>query len=316
MSKILIIMPNWIGDFLLALSVVKHKASIENADITLLVPCPLVKLCRLLCNMEIIPYNRKPFKEFHATINIVRSRKFNVVYILPPSFSSAWSAFRSGIPRRRGILRDLRGFLLTDALPESIRNNKQHITCEYSILLETDYNPPEYWQGFPVEKSKDHTGVIILCPGSRFGPAKRWPYYKELVDCLHGKKIVLLGGPEDFSAGENIEAAFPERVENLIGKTSLAQAAAIISAAGLVVSNDSGLMHLAGFLGTPVVGIFGSTSPIWTRPLGKNVIYVKTKCDCSPCFKRTCRFHHYNCMKNITPQHVASVADQLMRERA
>jgi heptosyltransferase II len=313
MPRTLVIMPNWIGDFALALSVVSRKAAIDGADSTLLVAPPLIPLCTLLCGFAVIPYKRKTKAEFRATLKAIKSGGFNTVYVLPPSFSSAWCAFRCTIPRRRGISRELRGRLLTDALPGSLRGTDQHLTYEYALVLETNYNPPEYWQGAAIDTPHRYADAIVLCPGSLYGPAKRWPWFKQLAQLLPGKKIVLLGGAGDKDTGESIEAPAAARIENLIGKTSLIDAAAIIAAARLVISNDSGLMHLAGFLGTPVVGIFGSTSPKWTRPLGKRVVCAKIKCDCSPCFKRTCTYGHYNCLKNLSADYVASAAENLLR---
>ena len=314
MDRKLIIMPNWIGDFALALSVIRH-AYVELADVTLLVTPPLIPLCTLLSGFPVIPYKRKTRREFRSTISSVRAGDFKEVYVLPPSFSSAWLAFRAAIPQRRGIIRELRGVLLTDPLPASLRSVSQHITYEYSMALKTDYRPPVYWDPVSIDSARHFADSVVLCPGAKFGPAKKWPWFKDLVKLLPEKKIVLLGGSEDLDSAESIETAAPGRVENMIGKTSITDAAAIIAAARLVVSNDSGLMHLAGFLGTPVVGIFGSTSPAWTRPLGKKVHCAKINCECSPCFRRTCRYRHYNCLRNLSADYVASVAAQLVKKK-
>jgi heptosyltransferase-2 len=313
MPRKLIIMPNWIGDFVLALSVVRHKAMVECADVTLLVAPPLIPLCTLLSGFPVMPYKRKTRREFRSTIASVKAVGFDEVYVLPPSFSSAWLAFHTAIPKRRGISREMRGILLTDALPASLRSPLQHITYEYSITLETDYCPPEYFDPAPIGASRDYLGSVVFCPGAKFGPAKHWRRFGELAKLFPGEKIVLLGGREDEASGQGILSADFGRVENLIGKTSIVDAAAIIAEAKIVISNDSGLMHLAGFLGTPVVGIFGSTTPLWTRPLGKKTLCAKINCVCSPCFRRTCRYGHYNCLKNLTAQHVASVAEQLIK---
>jgi heptosyltransferase-2 len=121
-----------------------------------------------------------------------------------------------------------------------------------------------------------------------------------------------LGDREEIETGEAIENSAPKRVINLIGKTSLSEALSIIGGARLIVSNDSGLMHLAGFLGTPLVAIFGSTSPAWTRPLGGKFRMATSKCGCSPCFSKTCRYGYYNCLKDISPEQVELLTNQLL----
>jgi heptosyltransferase-2 len=315
MPKELIIMPNWVGDLALALSVVHRKTTMQHTDVTLLVPQPLVQLCGALASYPIIPYKRGHPGECRATLKQVRSQRFGAVYVLPHSFSSAWFAFRTGIKKRRGIARELRQFFFTRSLPRSIRTHERHITYEYALVLETDFVPPDYWQGAETDKSNDYAGSLVFCPGSMYGPAKQWNGYNKLIDLLPGKQIVVLGDARNSDAAEALETASPDRIVNLTGKTTLIEACRIIAGAKAVVANDSGLMHLAGYLGTPVVGIFGSTSPTWTRPLGAKVGIAHVKYECSPCFGRTCRFKHYNCLKLVTPEHVAQLVHQLLQEK-
>lgn len=315
MPRELIIMPNWIGDLALALSVVHRKTTMQHTDITLLVPQPLVQLCGILASYPIIPYRRGSIGEYRATLSQVRSGHFEAIYVLPHSFSSAVFAFLTGIKKRRGVSRELRGFLFTRSLPRSLRTHTRHITYEYALVLETDFVPPDYWQGAEIDKSIDYAGRIVFCPGSRYGPAKQWNGYKNLIELLPGKQIVVLGNNRDSDAAESLESAAPDRVVNLAGKTTIVEACRIIASAKAVIANDSGLMHLAGYCGTPVVGVFGSTSPVWTRPLGPRVGIAYVKNECSPCFGRTCRFRHYNCLKVVTPEHVAQLVHQLVQDK-
>jgi heptosyltransferase-2 len=315
MPKELIIMPNWIGDLALALSVVHRKTTMQHTDITLMVPQPLVQLCGVLASYPIIPYKRGGIGEYRETLKQVRSRHFDAVYVLPHSFSSAAFAFCTGIKKRRGIARELRGFFFTRALPRSVRTHTRHITYEYALVLETDFVPPDYWQGAEIDKSAEYGGRIVLCPGSRYGPAKQWNGYKKLVELLPGKQIVVLGDSRDAEAAEALESASPDRVVNLAGKTTIVEACRIIASAKAVVANDSGLMHLAGYCGTPVLGVFGSTAPTWTRPLGPKVAIACVKNDCSPCFGRTCRLKHYNCLNLVTPEYVAQLLHGLLQDK-
>jgi heptosyltransferase II len=315
MPKELIIMPNWIGDLALALSVVHRKATMQHTEITLLVPQPLVQLCGVLASHPIIAYRRGSIGEYRDTLKQVRSRHFDAVYVLPHSFSSAVFAFLTGIKKRRGISRELRGFLFTRTLPRSVRTHTRHITYEYALVMETDFVPPDYWQGAEIDKSLEYAGRIVFCPGSRYGPAKQWNGFKKLIELLPGKQIVVLGDGRDNDAAETLESASPDRVVNLAGKTTIVEACRIIASAKAVVANDSGLMHLAGYCGTPVIGIFGSTSPTWTRPLGPKVGIAYIKNECSPCFGRTCRYRHYNCLNLVTPEHVAQLVHQQLQDK-
>lgn len=315
MAKELVIMPNWLGDCVLALSVVHRKITMQHTSLSLLVHQPLVPLCGALCGLPLIPYNRSTWAGYNATLRQVKEQRFDAVYVLPPSFSSALFSFLTRAKKRRGISGELRKPLLTQALPRSLRDCSRHLTYEYAMALETDFVPPEYWQGFKIDKPENFAGRIVFCPGSKYGPAKQWKGFAALAELLPGKEIVVLGDAADTGAAEAIEAAAPDRVKNLAGKTSLVEAARIISHAKVVVANDSGLMHCAGYMGTPVVGIFGSTSPAWTRPLGSKVRIAHVKTDCSPCFKRTCRYNDCHCLTRITPDMVLNLMNQLVPDK-
>jgi heptosyltransferase-2 len=189
------------------------------------------------------------------------------------------------------------------------------LTYEYLEVLETPFAGPAAWNGVSVKKSDAYSGRIVLCPGAAYGPAKQWPYFERLPSLFPDKKFVILGDAGDGMAGHKVavSAPLPSSVQNLAGITSLEEAAAIIAGASAVVSNDSGLLHLAGYLGTPAVGIYGSTSPLWTRPLGGAVRIASGSCPRSPCYERTCPLRHYNCLKNIVPETVAGFVKEIIR---
>jgi heptosyltransferase-2 len=316
MVKDLVIMPNWVGDCVLALSVIHRTITMRHTAITLCVHQPLAALCSFLSGHAVIPYKRSTMADYTETLRKVRHERFDSVYVLPPSFSSALFAFLTGAKKRRGISGELRGPLLTRTFPRSLRDRSRHITYEYAAALETDFVPPEYWQGVKVDKPDNYAGSIVFCPGSMYGPAKRWAGFRALAESMPGKEIIVLGANGDAEAAEAIKATAPDRVRNLCGETSLIEAAKIISHAGIVVSNDSGLMHLAGYVGTPVVCVFGSTSPAWTRPLGSKVRIAQVKTECSPCYKRACRFKDHHCLTRVTPESVLELMDQLAPVRA
>jgi len=302
--KTLIFMPNWMGDFIMALSVILRMEPGRREHTTLLAPQWLAPLSRTLSRLTAIDYDRERADRRRLALRAVREREFDKVCLLPYSFSSAWFAFRAGIHSRRGLAKDGRGFLLTERLPRSARDYTRHITYEYASVLETEPAPPHGWEGLPIAADEKYRGYIAVCPGATFGPAKQWPYFSRLIELLNGERIVLLGRVGD-SSGIETAARGNGGIVDLTGRTSLPQAAAIIAAARAVVANDSGLMHLAGFLGTPVVGIFGSTSPDWTRPLGKRSVVLYNRRPCSPCFRPTCRYGHYECLRSVQTQNVA-----------
>ena len=270
-------------------------------------------LVGVLCDLPRIEYSRKNAESIRGSVTAVRNGGFETIYLLPFSFSSAWFAMKSGVPVRRGVSREMRRFLLTDPLSKDTVNcnnaKLHHITHEYAAILDMPFCPPEEWNGRGVEPDKRHAGSIVYCPGASYGPAKKWPHFPALALLQEADKIVVLGSSEDRESAQEIVRMAPEKITDLTGKTSLMEVAAIMSSARAVISNDSGLMHLAGYIGAPVIGLFGSTSPVWTRPLGKKSIAMHVPEPCSPCFCRTCRYNHYRCLGNISPEAVREAMD-------
>ena len=151
-----------------------------------------------------------------------------------------------------------------------------------------------------------------MCPGAEFGKAKRWPAAHFARVASHhlrdGYQVWLLGSAADAPLANaivgGIDASGARAVANLAGKTTLLDAVDLLSTAARVVSNDSGLMHVAAALGVPVVGIYGSSSPAFTPPLGARAAAVSLALPCSPCYARTCRFGHYDCLMKLEPERV------------
>jgi heptosyltransferase-2 len=315
MNSSIVLLPNWIGDMLLALSMILRLPESRRSNTTLLVPGQMSSLVGMLCDLPLIEYDRSNADNRRRTISTVRTQGFQTMYLLPFSFSSAWFSMNTGIPVRRGLSREMRRFLLTDPLPGDVINTNSkklhHITSEYAEILDMPFSPPEEWSGITVTPDKSYIGSIVYCPGAAYGPAKKWPNYPDLVLLQERYNIVVLGSREDRESAQEIVRMAPKRVTDLTGKTSLSEVAAIMSGARGVVSNDSGLMHLAAYIGTPVIGLFGSTSPVWTRPLGKKSLAMNFPEPCAPCFCKTCRYHHYRCLKNITPDAVAQAMEKL-----
>jgi heptosyltransferase-2 len=166
--------------------------------------------------------------------------------------------------------------------------------------------------------------VLALCPGAEFGESKRWPaeHYGKVAELRirQGWQVWLFGSKKDHPVGESIlERLIPglrEEAVNLSGDTSLAEAIDLLSCADAVVSNDSGLMHVAAALNRPLVAVYGSTSPGFTPPLADQVEIVRLGLECSPCFDRTCRFGHYNCMRQLEPAPVVEALERVSGQPA
>jgi heptosyltransferase-2 len=151
---------------------------------------------------------------------------------------------------------------------------------------------------------------VIFCPGAEYGPAKRWPsqHFAALARLVASPQnpVWLVGSAKDAAVGDEISAAAEGAALNLCGRSSLEQAIDLIASARCVVSNDSGLMHVAAALGRPLVALYGSSSPAYTPPLSAEAEIISRNLPCSPCFKRECPLGHFDCMNGITPEQIAA----------
>jgi heptosyltransferase-2 len=170
----------------------------------------------------------------------------------------------------------------------------------------------------PYAPEYDHP-LIVLCPGARFGPAKRWPLDRFAGLATHlvldlGAEVAVAGTKGDIWAERTIAAHAGSRIRCLVGKTTLTELMGLLGQADVVVSNDSGAMHLAAALGTPVVALFGSSNPAWTGPLGEHHKVLHHPPPGSPCYRPTCRYDHYRCLEATTTNEVVdSTAGVLSR---
>ena len=258
--------------------------------------------------------------------------RFDTAYVLPNSLKSALLPMLASIPKRIGYLGEARVGLLTHRLKNL--KNKPPMVAFYSALsgetnLQTD-KPHLRIAAVQVDAALAQLGLqrggyVVFAPGSEYGPAKRWPaaHFSELAGELAARlalPVVLLGSAKEAALCDAIaapvNASRPGQCINLAGKTSLAQALCAIAATKSIVSNDSGLMHVAAALGVPQIAIFGSSSPLHTPPLSDQatVLWLKTDAtyqpplDCAPCFERECPLGHTRCLNDI---HVSKVLDSL-----
>ena len=243
-----------------------------------------------------------------------RMREFapDLALVLPPSFSSAWLAWRSGARERVGFAHEARTVLLTRAVRRPARG-EQHLSDEYCALLEPEPGSapvtPELRLTAESLRSADQivqalgaggTRIALIGPGALYGPAKRWPgeRFADLARRLtaRGLTVLVCGAPAEAEACAAVARA--AGVESLATRTDLLTQAGLCARAALAVCNDSGLAHLAAAVGTPTVALFGSTSSAWSAPLGSRVRIVQHAPVCSPCFRRTCRIG-YRCLTAI-----------------
>lgn len=314
-------LPNWLGDALMARPLLHSlRRARPEAVLVGVGPAPLLELLageRVFDESHPWPLDGTGRSRLIATL---RRTPAGVALVLPPSFSSAWFAWRAGARVRLGYAHDGRSFLLTHATPRLARGER-HLAREYLALVEplgiAAAEPPLL--GVPEERRRlalqrladagvGGGPVALFGPGARFGPAKRWPEdrFVALGRTLVGRgwSVVACGGEDDRSVCESVATAIGAGATSLAGRTDLLTQAALCGGAAVVVSNDSGLAHLAAATGALTVVIFGSTSSAWTAPLGPRVRVIQKAPVCSPCFRRTCAIG-YRCLTAVEVDHVA-----------
>ena len=251
----------------------------------------------------------------------LKAQRYDQVIVLPNSLKSALVPFFAGIPLRTGYRGEFRLGLLNDmrtldekktplmaerfaALAEERASVAAHPVPNPKLII-NEAKRVETLQRFGLDQAQR---LAIFCPGAEYGAAKRWPveYFSMLGNWLLERRfsLCLLGSSKDAPIGDAILKRSNGRIFNLCGKTSLADAVYLLASAERVVTNDSGLMHIAAALDRPQVALFGSSSPGFTPPLSDRARVLSLNLDCSPCFKRECPLGHFNCMKQLTPDRV------------
>jgi len=317
-GRIVVRAPNWLGDLMMAtgaLGAILDRWPSAAVDLVVRAghePLPLPQRGR------VVPFDHRVTSAgvFGASL---RREGYDRFYVLPPSFSSAWMAYRSGAPERVGYRGQFRRPLLQPALEHRAPERSVHLAREYLDLIdpafELEHHPPRLdassaWvdrhlgricRGLPER-------FVALAPGAVYGPAKSWPAerYRELAAGLRaraGLPVVLLGTGDEHALAEQVRAG-GEGILNWCGTTDVPGLVAVLSRAALLISNDSGAMHVMAALRRPQVAIFGSTSPAWTGPLNPKATVVALGLPCSPCFERTCRYGHYDCLRGVTAEQV------------
>lgn len=262
----------------------------------------------------------------------LRRYRFDAAILLQNAIEAALIAFMAGIPARIGFDTDGRRLLLTHPVRRTQAIKGIHQTGYYLKILHglgLATGPPTLELSLnPADKKRagrllaDHglspgSRLIGLNPSATFGPAKQWfpERYAALGERLHatlGTTILIFGGPSDRELGQTIAGRMAAPSLDLSGRTSLGEAMALIDRCHAFVTNDSGLMHVAAALGTPLVAIFGSTNSTTTSPFSDSSRIVRVPIECSPCMKPVCPLGHMNCMKGVTVKMVADVVEGLL----
>lgn len=341
--KLLVVAPSWIGDTILAqalLTLLKRQQPAARIEV-LAADWSAPLLSRMAEVDAVIP---NPFA--HGEFNLgarralgrrLASANFQAAYVLPNSWKSALVPWFARIPRRIGYQGEARYVLLNERhrldttahpqlvqryaalagpLPAELPNPRLHSTAEQqraarlALGLAPDASP------------------IVFCPGAEYGPAKRWPpaHFATLARQIATRvgadgtangatnpgPVWLLGSAKDAPVGEEIARLSGGAALNLCGRTSLEQVIDLIASARHVVSNDSGLMHVAAALGRPLTALYGSSSPGYTPPLSPDATILSRRLPCSPCFKRECPLGHLRCLNDLAPAQVLSAAAGLL----
>jgi len=321
-------MPNWLGDAVMATPILKDvREKWPEASITVMCQGGVGSL--LIGNPylnEIFTFTRpNEFlrrQEKRDLIERLRQGKYDLGILLPNSFSSAWWLWRGHVKERIGFAADWRRFLLSKALPFPKERGEEHLVTTYKRLLEplgisiSESNPELFVtqeeRAAALQLLEQHhvpkAGTVIgINPGAAYGSAKCWlpdRFRKVIEKLLEDPNIYVIcfGDQAGASLVHEICEGFSQRVINLAGITSLRELLALIQRCNVFLTNDSGPMHIAAALKTPLVALFGSTNEIATGPY-KHGKVIHKHVSCSPCYKRTCPID-FRCMKRIEADEV------------
>jgi heptosyltransferase-2 len=333
MHRILIVAPNWIGDAVMSQPLLAAiKVSYPNAAIDVLATpwvAPIYRACSEVAELieADLRHGQLQWGLRRTLAAQIKKRNYASCYVLPNSLKSALIPWLANIPVRIGYQGELRRILLTETKANSPKMQRIPMVEHYANLCACSRNldlairsPQLSPTATALEVARTRLqaaciqtdALVVLCPGAEYGPSKRWPaaHFAALAQSILNAKptasVVLLGGPSDRAIGDAIvsSTASDGRIFNWCGSTSLDEAIAIIGMCSKVVSNDSGLMHIAAALQVPQVAIFGSSDSNHTPPNSVKATVISLHLPCSPCHQRECPLGHLNCLNQISPERV------------
>lgn len=336
--KILIVAPSWVGDMVMAQSLlIALKEQNPNVIIDVLAPAWSQALTQRMPEVRkaiVSPFQHGEFN-WRARYDLalsIRQENYDQAIVLPNSFKSALIPFLAKIKQRTGWRGEMRWGLLNDlrfldkkkyplmverfvalafpkdsSLPDKLPKPHLISHTNHEVLLKK--------LGISIDHSKP---LLIMCPGAEFGASKRWPeeYFAEVAQrkVKEGWAVWLLGSKNDQVVTKEIKKIEPACVD-LAGLTTLDEAIDLMSLATVVLSNDSGLMHVASALQKPLIALYGSTSKQFTPPLSDGAITLSLALPCQPCFERVCPLQHFRCMRDLKPEQVLQTLNE-MKENA
>ena len=344
MQGILIIAPNWIGDAVMTqplLAALKSQYPASTIDVLASTwVAPIYRACSEVNDVIEANFQHKQLQWGlrKQLANDLRLRGYQACFILPNSLKSALIPWMANIPFRIGYRGELRFGLINIALNNPSKINRPPMVEHYLALsqllsdeetlaaktltpkLNVSSSAKQSIDKKLSDANIDSKSVFIFCPGAEYGPTKRWPasHFAELANHLAQQlpnaNIILLGSKSDHELAKAIlqQSQDSVKIHNWCGNTSLDEAIALIGVAKAVVSNDSGLMHIAAALKTPQIAIFGSSDPAHTPPLSENAKVIWLNLPCSPCHKKECPLGHLKCLNDILPQQVLATLNTLL----
>jgi heptosyltransferase-2 len=336
-QRVLVKEVNWLGDLVMSLPALRAvRRGFPHARLSVLVKAELATFFDGTEWLdEVIPYrvgrSLGGLADRRHVVAEIRSRRFDLAILFPRSFESAFWTALARVPRRVGFAADGRGLMLTHKTARPATLIRSHQVFDYLYLLRNtlgidgdrtdiapDVHPPHRaaMREWLASARRRDGRLIALAVAAAYGPAKEWPVarYAALIDRLaerHGVECVLVGAPNERPRCEMVASASRHGALIAAGITNIGQALALLSLCDGFAGNDSGAMHAAAALGIPTVGIFASTNPQRTGPLGPHPQALYHRIVCSPCLERTCRFGHYDCLKQVTVEEVEAALVEL-----
>ncbi len=323
--RMLVRSPNWLGDACMAIPAVRAlKRGRPDARVVILAPQKLADIWRVVPEVDSVLVKPNRCSVLKVSKLVRQAGPFDVAVLLPNSPRSALEMWRSGIPRVVGYAGKWRRRLLHQIIPDlpSPAPPRHHVE-HYLHLASTLGGNVVDREIFAAPWARPLGGAgprtrIALCPGAEYGPAKRWPLERfvetarKVSESTRGQvEWVVVGAPKESALGEEFSEALGGDCRNLAGKTTLRELINELRTCEALLTNDTGTMHLAAFLGIPTISVFGSTEPRWTGPIGSQHTVLRHHVECSPCFLRECPLD-FRCMKAIEPDEAAgAVLDTL-----
>ncbi|MDQ7730448.1 lipopolysaccharide heptosyltransferase II [Halomonas sp. SpR8] len=325
-QRLLVIGPSWVGDMVMAQSLfMTLKARCPGATIGVVAPAWSQPILERMPEVDEV----LPLAVGHGEFGLASRRelasrlrgRFDRAIVLPRSWKAALVPFLARIPERVGFIGEHRYGLLKERRKLDKQMLDQTVKRFVSLGLpfeeaaSGDFALPkprlqidrDNLVNLRLTHSLSSRTAIGLMPGAEYGPAKQWPisYFHRLAKRLveDGFEVRVLGGAKDHPAGEEIALGL-SHAHNLCGKTQLADAVDLLADCRQVVTNDSGLMHVAAAVGVRIHALYGSSSPAYTPPLTDNAVIHYLALSCSPCFQRTCPLGHTNCLNQLTVDQV------------